>query len=397
MRPKVIETKGKGSEKAQNKPHVSHFSMKMVGRNLLGDKLKSIMVIIGVLGCTALLCCGFGIENTVYHGIDTDPFINSGASITTFFISEIEQERIENDIAIQDEEGNQLIYGYQQFSKETIDFISSKDSETTFLNVIGKYTLKEGEEMKNHFSIEFDKESIAVSKKIANKMSLRIGDEITFVYHGEEYKANIGRIFPAFYDNGFFIHSDAPFLKEEIKEFSGVWIDVMDESMSDYVQSHTASLTYVTSSETAASWRKSIRDIMSSVLVMTGAIKFFAMALAAVVLYNLGLMNFKERTREIATLKVLGFKPTEIALSLLFEVLSMTLIGVALGLLIGFPFMKLVLLVNQIEVIDYMYFIAPSTYLIAFLMTFVLASLINVALTFGITKVNPSESLKSVE
>jgi len=37
-------------------------------------------------------------------------------------------------------------------------------------------------------------------------------------------------------------------------------------------------------------------------------LSFFACVLAIIVLYNLGLMSFTEIEREIATLKVLGFK-----------------------------------------------------------------------------------------
>lgn len=49
-------------------------------------------------------------------------------------------------------------------------------------------------------------------------------------------------------------------------------------------------------------------EIMSSIELMTDVIKIFAILLCIVVIYNLSSLNISERTRDIATMKVLGFK-----------------------------------------------------------------------------------------
>ena len=48
-------------------------------------------------------------------------------------------------------------------------------------------------------------------------------------------------------------------------------------------------------------------EIMSSIELMTDVIKIFAILLCIVVIYNLSSLNISERTRDIATMKVLGF------------------------------------------------------------------------------------------
>ena len=50
-------------------------------------------------------------------------------------------------------------------------------------------------------------------------------------------------------------------------------------------------------------------DMLASIFAM---ITLIALALAFVICYNMGLMNFSERTREYATLKVLGYHQKEI-------------------------------------------------------------------------------------
>jgi hypothetical protein len=75
-------------------------------------------------------------------------------------------------------------------------------------------------------------------------------------------------------------------------------------------------LSYLIEADTTADWARQIDDVMSGVHIMTNAVKVFAIILAVIVLYNLALLNFRERTRDIATLKVLGFTKAEIASSL---------------------------------------------------------------------------------
>ena len=136
---------------------------------------------------------------------------------------------------------------------------------------------------------------------------------------------------------------------------------------------------------------------MSGIKVMTNAVKVFAILLAIVVLYNLALMNFKERTRDIATLKVLGFSRKEISLSLLFETMSLTAVGVLFGLALGYPFMLGVLGTNVVELVEYLYCIKALSYFLSFVLTFVVAFMVNLLLTKRIRKVLMVESLKSVE
>ena len=60
-----------------------------------------------------------------------------------------------------------------------------------------------------------------------------------------------------------------------------------------------------------------------------------ALTLGIVVLYNLGVMSYTERYREMATLKVVGFKDKKIGRLLISQNLWLSVIGVALGIPCG--------------------------------------------------------------
>lgn len=60
-----------------------------------------------------------------------------------------------------------------------------------------------------------------------------------------------------------------------------------------------------------------------------------ALLLGIVVLYNLGVMSYTERYREMATLKVVGFKDKRIGRLLIGQNLWLSLLGAAVGLPVG--------------------------------------------------------------
>ena len=60
-----------------------------------------------------------------------------------------------------------------------------------------------------------------------------------------------------------------------------------------------------------------------------------AIVLGTVVLYNLGIMSYVERYRELATLKILGFRNRHIVRLLISQNIWLTVVGVLIGLPAG--------------------------------------------------------------
>lgn len=61
-----------------------------------------------------------------------------------------------------------------------------------------------------------------------------------------------------------------------------------------------------------------------------------AIILGVVVLYNLGVMGYAERYREMATLKVIGFKDSKIGGLLVWQNLWISFVGILAGIPLGF-------------------------------------------------------------
>ena len=111
-----------------------------------------------------------------------------------------------------------------------------------------------------------------------------------------------------------------------------------------------------------AAARKSFRDIMAQNFELITLFNVgFAGIIAFGVVYNSARISLSERSRELASLRVLGFTIGEISLILLGELALLTLLAIAPGLAIGWGLSKLVLLSFDSEVYRIPLVITPPT------------------------------------
>ncbi|MCR5079126.1 MAG: FtsX-like permease family protein [Bacilli bacterium] len=396
MRPAVQNFAKNSSKTIKKSKKRRDFSFVMSRRNILVDPLKSIMVVLGVAGCTALLCCGFGIDDTINKGIVDDPLITSNAEFTLTCAANIETNKFISDLksVIGDE-----LNGVEGTSKtDSTIRLGSKEMSSSLL--IYSPVIRNGESNEETFlEFSWNLDEVLLTKKVADRIGAKVGDTISFVRKGATIEAKVGVIRDIFFSNGVYVHASSPILKDDVPtSYSSFLADLKEGSdVSRAKKELKEKISYLVSVNGADDYKAQLQDILSSVSAMTQAIKIFAILLAIVVLYNISLLNFRQRSRDIATMKVLGFTRIEMAGPLLLETMSLTLFGVILGLAAGWPFLYLVLYINQVEVVSYPYFVAPLSYFLSFLLTFVVAVLINIYLANRTKKVLMVESLKSVE
>ena len=91
----------------------------------------------------------------------------------------------------------------------------------------------------------------------------------------------------------------------------------------------------------------------------------FACIIAFGVVYNSVHVTLSERSRELATLRVIGFTRREVSLILLGEVVALTLIAIPLGLLFGHWLAAFMVYALQTETIRLPLIIEPPTYAFA--------------------------------
>ena len=121
-----------------------------------------------------------------------------------------------------------------------------------------------------------------------------------------------------------------------------------------------------------------------------------AVLLGVIVLYNLGTMSYTERYREMATLKVLGFRDRRIGSLLIQQNLVLTLIGTAIGLPAGYFLLRelLVLLASEYEL---SLTISPLSYIETVLITLGMSLLVGLLISRKNKKIDMVEALKAAD
>lgn len=120
----------------------------------------------------------------------------------------------------------------------------------------------------------------------------------------------------------------------------------------------------------------------------------FAAALCVLVVYNLTNMNIGERKREIATLKVLGYRAGEVAGYIYREVFIMALLGIVFGIPLGYGLLYFVFAYMDFGTMSVVQW---QSYLYSVLLVVVFVALVDLLLARKIRKIDMNSSLKSVE
>jgi putative ABC transport system permease protein len=229
---------------------------------------------------------------------------------------------------------------------------------------------------------------VSISTKLAERFNLTIGDKIKWHIVGEDkwVSSKIGQIHAEPISQGLIMSPDT--LEDQGLNFTPTNI-VTDEKFGENFDS-IKSVTSIDKME--ESWDQIITAVMMMVYVVT----FVAVALAILVLYNLGILSFTEMEREIATLKVLGFRTNSLRKLLLTQNVIFTAIGFILGIPLGFYFMTLMM--NAAG--DSLYYIPTLTWgniLLSAVITFAISIGVNLLFSDKINDLNMVEALKDVE
>ncbi len=378
IRPKVPKVSSSGLiEKLGFFKHLS-FNTRWNYRDAKRNKFRALMTIIGVIGCTALLVSAFGMYdgmndlkewefNQINH-YDSKLVIDDEASI-----SEIDDVADEVD-------GDKIMEGAIEIESGSV----KKSGSVLVLNHTDLVTPTDYDWNK----IEIRDDEVSISQKMADMLGVNVGDTIKWHIMGSDkwIKTKIDKIHADPTSQGLIMSTDK-----------------LEDLDLNYTPTSIVTAQHVDKNYTAIKTANSMKDMTSSWDELTEAmwlliyiLIFFASLLAVVVLYNLGLLSFTEIEREIATLKVLGFKTGALRKLLLTQNLWFTTIGLLLGVPVGYYILKIMW-----ESSGDSFYILPSVTLTNFaitaIITFALSIFVNLMFSRKIKKLDMVESLKSGE
>ena len=142
---------------------------------------------------------------------------------------------------------------------------------------------------------------------------------------------------------------------------------------------------------------KSFRTMLDALNFIILIVIVAAGSLAFVVLMNLTEVNISERIREIATLKVLGFRNIEVNNYIFKEIMLLSSIGAAFGLPLGKIEHHLIMGVIDMEMARFGDSVKPLSFVYSLAITIIFTVVVLLLMKRTLKKIEMVESLKSVE
>lgn len=253
--------------------------------------------------------------------------------------------------------------------------------------------------------VQFPSDGKAViTEKLATQLKVSVGDEISLkesefnqinvIVGGitENYIYNYVYMAPDYYESAF---NEKPEYKQVLAHFTDR--NNVTEEDEENVSNHILKLENVSSISFTTKLSRDFGNIMKSLDSVVLLLIICANLLAFVVMYNLTNINITERTREIATIKVLGFFDNEVSAYVYRENVILTLIGVLAGLVGGIFLHRFVVLTAEVDIVMFERSISVMSYVLSALLTFVFAGIVNLLMNSRLKRISMVESLKSTE
>lgn len=137
--------------------------------------------------------------------------------------------------------------------------------------------------------------------------------------------------------------------------------------------------------------------IEANQMTMQSFTVFFAAVIAIGVVYNTARISLDERSRELATLRVIGFTRGEVSAILLGELAVLTLVAIPLGWLIGYGFSAAMVTGFESEMYRIPLVIRPASYARAAVVTGIAAAISGLLVRRRLDHLDLVEVLKSGE
>ena len=244
-----------------------------------------------------------------------------------------------------------------------------------------------------------EKEGAIITEKLGTMLGLKAGDTLT-LRDGDNrtYELAIAGVSENYASH--FVYISAEYYEEvfgKALEYNTVIVDLVDRD--DWAAASEKLLAggtvqMISSDAELVEQYKNVTDNLGyvvAVLIVSAGL------LAFVVQYNLSNINITERTREIATLKVLGFYDGEVSAYIYRESVILTILGTGLGLLLGTALTRFVVATAEVDSIMFGRSIYWPSFLMAALITFLFSFLVNWVMHYRLKKINMVESMKSVD
>ena len=415
------------------------FLAKVSVRNVFRYKQRFFMMVVGIGGCTALLVTGYGIKDTIADIADMQyeevqlydmsatlkegyPAADAAAGEQGIAAAGMAEQQANTESA---SAGTSAVGGEvtdsADFSELTEVLSESSEDWMPFCEISMDLTGRSGVKTANvvipqdtgaaqeYIRLRTEdgedipwpgEEEAVISAKLARKCGIRVGDTVTLrTEDGEKLKVKVTALSRNYIYNYVYISPETWKLDNGSDPvYKSVYIHASEGAQENRALSEKLLACDVVSAVSVnADMLNQVNKMMGSLDAVVLLVILCAGALAFIVIYNLTNINITERIREIATIKVLGFRPKETASYVFRENVVLTALGTIVGLGAGICLHRFVIANIDVDMVTFQPRVLPFSFVNSILLTFVFMVIVDVVMYLKLERINMAESLKSVE
>ena len=375
------------------------FSDKITIRNIFRYKSRVITTVLGIAGCTSLILAGFGLKDSIKDVTDFqfnniikyDKMLMTNESINQI---DIEKELLNDD----------KVENYTNVNTQNIKVLfNDEEQEVTMItpddfNNISK-SISLIDLKTNNIIDNISDNSCIISEKTAKLLDIDVGDKISLLDNdNNKYDIKVSYIIKNYINQYLYINKNTYNNLFNNYKINSILISLKDEDKNSkefdkkYISNGYA-LTIVDNDDI----KSSMNDMLGSIDSIVAILIIAAASLAFVVLYNLSNINISERKREIATLKVLGFYPSEVDKYINRETVLLTILGIGIGLLFGSYLSHFIISTCEPDYIMFDRHVYTLSYFYSLFITVIFTIIVTIVTHFNLININMVTSLKNVE
>ncbi len=354
------------------------WNLRDIGRN----KGRTITGIVGIVGCTMLIVCAFGMRDTIQF------FIKWQFEDLYNF-----EYKLDLESTISDEAYKSLTDKYGDATSMTLAVEAfDVDGNTSTRQIV---VADAGDKVRytDHKAgyFELSDDGIYVSEKLLSILGLKVGDNVSWSVYGEEkiYTTGIA---------GTFREPQGQKLAMTRAYAESIGIDYKadciytDEDLSEV--KNIAGVSLITGIAALKDGMMSMISMMDTVILLLMVV---SVVLAVVIIYNLGILSFSEKQYQFATMKVLGFRSRQIRKIYVMQNLWVCVVAVIIGLPLGEYMTALIYKLAMGDNYDMLVRVEPITYVVGAVGVFAVAYLVNLLLGRKVKTIDMVTSLKANE
>ena len=376
------------------------FLRKVTFRNIFRYKIRMLMTIFGVAGCLTLMFIGFGIRYGVIN-ISNEQFkvVNKVDIAATYnpYIDNESVEKLQKDI-----DNNKNVKASTKVNIQLATFESNNEIvDSAQLITVNKDDYKDYITLTDNDDkgINLPGDAAVVSEKLAYLHKLNVGDSFNVIVNNKEYTLIVGEINKNYFGHTIYINKGyyESLFQKQYKDNTFLVQTTGGKVTVESVVNNLNDNSDIVNISDNSKIQEILDNFIKGIDIIVAVMVICSVTLALVVLYNLINVNVSERIRELSTIKVLGFYPSEVTIYVFREIFYLSGVGIILGNYLGYKmYLKIIL---ELAGRDMMFSskVPLVVYLLASGITILITIVVMIVMHKKLKKVNMVEALKAIE